>query len=78
MQGTIEIDDWRVTTRKNRAGNLTLEVYLGDEMHAEIILQKNGTLDLGTKARPWPLGKKGWDMPGAVKDMRKFRFGPPS
>jgi hypothetical protein len=72
-----EAEPWRVTTRINRAGNLALEIELDGEWHAEVVLQPGGVIDLGTKAKPWPLGEKGWDMPGAPsKDLRKFRFGP--
>lgn len=77
MKGTIEIEPWRVTTRQNRSGNLTIEVELDGEIHAEVVLQQSGKIDLGTKARPWQLGPKGWAMPGAVStEFRKFRFAP--
>lgn len=77
MQTIMEDDHWRVTCRINKADNLTLEIEHDGEPHAEVILQEGGVIDLGTKARPWPLGEKGWDMPGAPStDMRKYRFGP--
>jgi hypothetical protein len=70
-----EIGPWRVTSRKNRSGNLTVEVELNGVMHADLICQENGTIDLGTTGRPWPLGEQGWNMPGAPsEDWRKFRF----
>jgi hypothetical protein len=73
----VETGPWQVTVRINQAGNLTIEVELNGHLHADLILQEGGTLDLGTFATPWPLGEKGWDMPGAPsKSMRKFRFGP--
>jgi hypothetical protein len=68
-------ESWQVTSRINRAGNLAIEIELAGSPHAELILQEDGTLDLGTKARPWELGEAGWDMPGAPSsDLRKFRF----
>jgi hypothetical protein len=68
---------WAVTSRVNQAGNLAIEISLNGERHAELILQEDGTVDLGTKARPWEMGKSGWTMPGAPDpDFRKFRFGP--
>lgn len=77
MKAIMEEGPWRVTSRINKAGNLTLEIEADGELHAELVLQAGGVIDLGTKARPWPLGEKGWDMPGAPGDMRKFRFAPP-
>lgn len=73
----MEEGPWRVTSRINKAGNLTLEIEHDGVAHAEVVLQRRGVIDLGTKGRPWPLGEKGWDMPGAPSpDMRKYRFGP--
>ncbi len=67
---------WRVEVRLNKAGNLAIEVALQDDPHAEFVLQENGKLDVGTKARPWDLGESGWEMPGApTPELRKFRFG---
>jgi hypothetical protein len=60
----VETGPWQVTVRINQAGNLTIEVELNGHLHADLILQEGGTLDLGTFATPWPLGEKGWDMPG--------------
>ena len=74
MKTITEFDGWRVTTRINKAGNLTLEIELNDAMHAEVILQESGTIDVGGRFKPWPLGEKGWDMPGAPSGFRKFRF----
>jgi hypothetical protein len=66
---------WKVEVRENKAGNLTIEVQLHGEAHAEFVLQEDGTLDVGTKGKPWGLGEKGWEMPGAPSsDLRKFRF----
>lgn len=76
MKTIVEEGPWRVTTRLNKAGNLTLEVELDGEMHAELVLQEKGVVDLGTRAAKWPLGERGWDMPGAPSGFRKFRFGP--
>lgn len=45
------------------------------EHWAEFVLQENGTLDVGTKGKPWGPGEQGWEMPGAPSsDLRKFRF----
>ena len=77
MRSIYEDGTWRVVTRMNRSGNLAVEVELEGAPHAELILQRGGVVDLGTKARPWPLGERGWDMPGALSSaLRKFRFGP--
>jgi hypothetical protein len=77
MQTITEDGHWRVMCRINKANNLTLEIEHDGVPHAEVILQEGGVIDLGTKARPWPLGEKGWEMPGAPStDMRKYRFGP--
>lgn len=77
MRGIIEIDEWQVAVRRNQSGNLAIEVQLKGEAHAEVVLQSGGVIDLGTKARPWPLGEQGWQMPGAPSDkLRKYRFGP--
>jgi len=77
MKTIFEDDRWQVVTRINRSGNLTIEVGLDGMPHAEVVLQTGGTIDLGTRARPWPLGEQGWDMPGAPsQELRKFRFGP--
>lgn len=77
MRAIVEEGPWSVTTRINRAGNLTLEIKLNGEWHAEVILQEKGVIDLGTKAKPWPLGEKGWEMPGSPDpNLRKFRFEP--
>ena len=76
MKSVIELDAWQVTTRINRAGNLTLEISLNDEPHAELILQEGGVIDVGARVSPWPLGDKGWNMPGAPTGFRKFRFDP--
>lgn len=65
MKTTAEFESWRVTTRINKAGNLALEIELNGEMHAEVILQEKGIMDVGGRLKPWPLGDKGWDMPGA-------------
>lgn len=63
---------WSVKVRKNKAGNLAIEVSLREEPHAEFVLQESGTIDLGTKGR-----QIGWKMPGAPsKDLKKFRFSP--
>ena len=68
---------WAVTSRVNQAGNFTIEISLNGEPHAELILQEDGTLDLGTKARPWEMGKSGWTMPGAPgPDFRKVSIRP--
>jgi hypothetical protein len=78
MRAIVEEGPWRVTCRINKAGNLTLEIEQDGELHADVIFQHGGVIDLGTKARPWPLGDKGWEMPGAPSsELRKFRFGPP-
>lgn len=77
MKTTTEFEAWRVTTRINKAGNLALEIELNDEMHAEVILQERGVVDVGGRFTPWPLGEKGWEMPGAAPGFRKFRFEPP-
>lgn len=70
-----EIGPWRVFTRENQRGNLTVEVELNGDMHVELVCQEDGTVDLGTKGRPWPLGEKGWHMPGAAsEELRKYRF----
>lgn len=75
MRTVAEQGRWQVVVRINKAGNLTVEVTLDDKPHAEVIMQEDGTLDLGTKAQPWPLGDKGWEMPGAGNaELRKFRF----
>ena len=77
MKAIAELDGWRMITRLNRAGNLTVEIERDGELRADVIFQANGVIDLGTTGRPWPLGEKGWDMPGAPsRDGRKFRFGP--
>jgi len=68
---------WKVEIRQNKAGNLAIEVQLRGEPFAEFVLQEDGTLDVGTKGKPWELGQAGWEMPGAPSsDLRKFRFGP--
>jgi hypothetical protein len=70
-------DQWTVDVRINKSGNLAIEVALEGVPHAEFILQEDGTLDVGTKSKPWPLGESGWEMPGApTPELRKFRFGP--
>lgn len=67
---------WLVDVRQNKAGNLAIEVSLDGKPHAEFVLQTDGTLDVGTKAKPWDLGEAGWEMPGApTPELRKFRFG---
>jgi hypothetical protein len=77
MKTMTEVGAWRVTTRINQAGNLTIEVELRDVLHADLVLQESGVVDLGTKARPWDLGDKGWGMPGAPSpELRKYRFEP--
>jgi hypothetical protein len=77
MQDMYEDDRWRVIARRNAHHNLTIEIELDGVPHAELVLQTGGTIDLGTKARPWDLGEIGWQMPGAPSaDLRKFRFGP--
>lgn len=77
MQTIMEDGKWRVTCRINKSNNLTLEIENDGDPHAEVILQEGGVIDLGTKARPWDIGEKGWGMPGAPStDMRKYRFGP--
>ena len=77
IQTIAEDGHWRVTCRINKANNLTLEIEHDGALHAEVILQEGGIIDLGTKARPWELGQKGWGMPGAPStDMRKYRFAP--
>jgi hypothetical protein len=66
---------WKVQIRENKAGNLAIEVELKGKPHAEFVLQEDGILDVGTKGKPWELGDKGWEMPGAPSsDLRKFRF----
>jgi len=73
----MEEGGWRVTCRINKSGNLALEIEHDGKAHAEVVLQQGGVIDLGTMARPWPLGEKGWRMPGAPSpDMRKYRFAP--
>jgi len=73
---TEELGPWGVDVRRNKAGNLAIEVSLEGEAHAEFVLQEDGTLDVGTKATPWDLGDAGWQMPGAPSpELRKFRFG---
>lgn len=70
-----EIGPWKIFARENRSGNLTIEINLDDNPHADLICQRDGTMDLGTKARPWPLGEQGWGMPGAPDpNLRKYRF----
>jgi len=70
---------WQVDIRQNKAGNLAIEIRLNGEAHAEFVLSDDGTLDLGTKGKPWDLGEKGWHMPNAPDDsLRKFRFSPKS
>jgi hypothetical protein len=77
MQTIIENGSWRVVCRTNKAGNLTLEIEQDGQLHADVIFQEGGVIDLGTTARPWDLGEKGWGMPGAPStEMRKYRFGP--
>jgi hypothetical protein len=77
MQTIMEDGKWRVTCRINKSNNLTLEIEHDGDPHAEVILQEGGVIDLGTKARPWELGQKGWGMPGAPStEMRKYRFAP--
>lgn len=77
MKSIFEDGRWRVVTRRNRSGNVTVEVELDGELHADLVLQEGGVVDLGTKARPWPLGEQGWEMPGAPSaDLRKFRYSP--
>ncbi len=76
MKAMIQLDPWHVTTRLNKAGNLTLEISLDGQPHAEVILQKGGVIDVGARVSPWPLGTKGWDMPGSPEGFRKFRFDP--
>jgi hypothetical protein len=50
---------------------------LNGVLHADLVCQENGKLDLGTKGRPWPIGERGWGMPGAPsEDWRKYRFEP--
>jgi hypothetical protein len=71
---TTEFDRWNVVARINRAGNLTLEIALDGEMHAEVILQEGGVIDLSGRVTPLEIGPKGWDNPGAPSDFRKFRF----
>jgi hypothetical protein len=63
MQTIMEDGKWRVTCRINKSNNLTLEIEHDGDPHAEVILQEGGVIDLGTKARPWELGQKGWEMP---------------
>lgn len=60
----------------NKSGNLALEIALNGEMHAEVILQEGGVVDLSGRLTPWDIGPKGWDNPGAPADFRKFRFEP--
>ena len=77
MRTIMEEGPWRVTSRINQAGNLTIEIECHGDLHADVVLQEDGTIDVGTKARPWPLGEKGWEMPGAPSaELRKYRFGP--
>ncbi len=72
-----EFERWTVVTRINKAGNLTLEIALDGESHAEVILQAGGRLDVSGRITPWPLGEKGWQNPGGPgDDFRKFRFEP--
>jgi len=49
MTMIAEEEPWRVTTRINKAGNLALEVELHGQLHAELVLQDKGVIDLGTK-----------------------------
>lgn len=51
MKAIMEEGPWRVTSRINKAGNLTLEIEADGELHAELVLQAGGVIDLGTKAR---------------------------
>ena len=76
MKTVVSLDRRTVTNRINRNGNLAVEVALDGDPHAEVILQPGGVIDLGGKINPWPLGDKGWDMPGAPPGFRKFRFEP--
>lgn len=76
MKTLVDLDRWIVTTRINRNGNLAVEVVLDGDPHAEVILQPGGVIDIGGRINPWPLGEKGWDMPGAPPGFRKFRFEP--
>jgi hypothetical protein len=56
-------------------GNLAVEVTLDDEPHAELVMQEDGTVDLGTKAQALAARRQGLGMPGAQSaDLRKFRF----
>jgi len=72
-----ENDPWTVTVRMNKAGNLTIEVELDHEMHCDLVLNIDGTIDLGTQGRPWELGEQGWGMPGAPNpEWRKYRYQP--
>jgi hypothetical protein len=78
MRTIIEQGSWRVICRINKDENLTLEIEQDGELHADVIFQEGGVIDLGTKARPWDLAAKGWGMPGAPSpEFRKYRFGPP-
>jgi len=76
MRSTTEFDRWNVVARINKAGNLTLEIALDGEMHAEVILQEGGVIDLSGRVTPFDVGPKGWDNPGAPSDFRKFRYNP--
>lgn len=71
----IIVDSWTIVARRNQAGNLTIEVALDGVDHAEIVLQENGIIDLGSESLRWDLNEKGWSMPGAPNEQwRKFRF----
>lgn len=70
-----EIGPWRIVARENQSGNLTVEVEVNGERLADLCCQEDGTVDVGTTGRPWPLGEKGWAMPGAPsEDWRRYRF----
>jgi len=78
MRTVVEEGPWRVICRINKADNLTLEIEHDGKLHADVIFQEGGVIDLGTRARPWDTGEKGWGMPGAPStELRKYRFGPP-
>lgn len=76
MKATIELEPWNVTTRINNAGNLTLEISLHGEPHAEMTLQEKGVIDVAARVHPLPLGSKGWAVHGGATGFRKFRFDP--
>lgn len=74
----IELGPWRVTARINKKRNLTVEVELDGEDHANVIMQEGGKVELETKARPKDVGEKGLVVSNASsEDIRRFWFEPP-